>query len=615
VRWLFVQVFTIFFRVLALAIVITRGILTMSRYLLLIAFILIFIISLLLILNTTMSEADLILTNGVVYTVDAKNSVVEAVAIAGDRIVGVGTSKEIQNKFQSKDVLDLHGEAVYPGFIDAHVHLLGFGVSMMILNLRGTNSIEEIQRMVAQRVKSNKPGRWIRGRGWDQNRWAVKSFPVHQDLDKVAPNTPVYLTRIDGHATWVNKAILELAGITKSTKDPPGGKIMRDKEGNPTGVLIDNAQDLISAVMPPPSEEEVEEAVTRAVTEWPKFGVTSVQDMGVGLKLIELYKKFIDEGKFPIRNYVAAGGESDAWDYYLHHGPEIGYGDNHLTVRSVKLYADGALGSRGAALIEPYTDDPGNRGLTLMSSEQIVAVAESAVVKGFQVCIHAIGDRANTIVLDAYEKAFGGKSGKERRFRVEHAQILSESDIPRFERLGVIPSMQPTHCTSDMYWAEARLGPVRIRRAYAWRSLLNTGVIICGGSDVPVESPNPLLGFYAAITRQDVDGLPRDWNDVQKYFQLSAEGIKDTSAFNGGWYASQKMTREEALKAFTIWAAYGAFEEDLKGSVEVGKLADLVVLSRDIMKIEPREIPDTQVLMTFIGGKPVYEREKPVAFK
>jgi predicted amidohydrolase YtcJ len=585
----------------------------MSQYRVLFIFIFVFLLSLFLFLNVTEREADLILTNGVVYTVNSKNQVAEAVAVRGDRIIGVGRSSEIRKKFKSKDVLDLQGKAVYPGFIDAHVHLIGFGVSMMVLNLTGTNSISEIQDLVADRVRSTKPGQWIRGRGWDQNRWRLKDFPTYRALDLVAPNNPVYLIRIDGHATWVNKSVLDLAGITKSTEDPPGGKIMRDKNGTPTGVLIDNAQDLISSVIPPPTEEEITEAITRAVSEWPKYGITSVQDMGVGLKVIELYKKLIDAGKFPIRDYVAVAGESDAWEYYIHHGPEIGYGSDHLTVRSVKLYADGALGSRGAALIEPYSDDPGNRGLTLISAAQIQAVAESSLAIGFQVCTHAIGDRANTFTLDSYEKAFRGKSGEPYRFRIEHAQVLAESDIPRFKKLGVIPSMQPTHCTSDMYWAEARLGPKRIRGAYAWRSLLNTGVVICGGSDVPVESPDPLPGFYAAITRQDAEGRPKDWRDVQKYFELSSEGITDTSAFNGGWYANQRMTREEALKAFTIWAAYAAFEEGLKGSIEVGKLADLVVLSNDIMKVAPREILDTSVLMTFIGGKLVYERGKPVA--
>ncbi|MGA9365655.1 MAG: amidohydrolase [Bacteroidota bacterium] len=585
----------------------------MSQYRLLFMFILVFLLSLFLFLNVTEREADLILTNGVVYTVDSKNQVAEAVAIRGDRIIGVGTSKEIQKKFKAKDILDLQGKAVYPGFIDAHVHLIGFGVSMMVLNLSGTNSIGEIQHLVAERVKSTKPGQWIRGRGWDQNRWPSKDFPTYRDLDPVAPNNPVYLIRVDGHATWVNRSVLDLAGIMKSTEDPPGGKIVRDKSGDPTGVLVDNAQDLISSVMPPPTEEETTEAITLAVSEWPKYGITSVQDMGVGLKVIELYKKLIDAGKFPVRDYVAVAGESDAWEYYLHHGPEIGYGNNHLTVRSVKLYADGALGSRGAALIEPYSDDQGNRGLTLISGAQIQAVAESSLVSGFQVCTHAIGDRANTFTLDSYEKAFHGKSGEPYRFRIEHAQVLAESDIPRFKELGVIPSMQPTHCTSDMYWAEARVGPKRIRGAYAWRSLLNTGVVICGGSDVPVESPDPLLGFYAAITRQDAEGRPKDWHDVQKYFELSSDGINDTSAFDSGWYANQKMSREEALKAFTIWAAYGAFEENLKGSIEVGKLADLVVSSKDIMKAELKEILDTSILMTFIGGKLVYDRGKPVA--
>lgn len=587
----------------------------MARLRLLFLFIIVLLISFIVFLQTTKREADLVLTNARVYTVDTDNSIAEAIAIRGDRIVGVGSTAEILKKFRSKNVIDLNGKPVYPGFIDSHVHLLGFGSSMMILNLVGTTSLEQIQQLVAERVKSSKPGQWIRGRGWDQNDWPRKDFPTHRDLDEVAPNNPVYLARIDGHATWVNKKVLEIAGITKETEDPPGGKIIRDKDGNATGILVDNAQGLISKHIPPASDEEVEEAVYRAVTEWPKYGITSVQEMGVGLKTIELYKKFIDEGRFPIRIYVAVDGESDALEHYFRHGPELGYGKNHLTVRSVKLVADGALGSRGAALIESYSDDPGNRGLTRFSMDEIVAVAESSIAKGFQLCTHAIGDRTNTITLDAYEKAFRGKSGERYRFRIEHAQVLTQEDIPRFKRLGVIPSMQQIHCTSDMYWAEERLGPKRIRGAYAWRSLLNTGAIICGGSDVPVEHPNPLFGFYAAISRQDPQGRPKGWQDVQRFFQLSPEGMTDTTAFENGWYVGEKMTREEALRSFTIWAAYGAFEENLKGSIESGKLADLVVLSKDIMTIEPLEILKTEVLFSFIGGKIVYERPAPIAVR
>jgi predicted amidohydrolase YtcJ len=587
----------------------------MARFRMIVFFLLVFLLVLVIFVNRTEREVDLILTNGVVYTVDRDNSIAEAVAISGGRIAAVGSTSGIVRKFKPRHSIDLEGKAVYPGFIDAHAHLLGLGASLKTLNFVGTTSLHEVLNMVRERAISARPGAWIRGRGWDQNDWPVKNFPTHEDLDRVAPSNPVYLIRIDGHATWVNKRVLEIAGITRNTEDPPGGRIIRDKAGNPTGILIDNAQALISNYIPEPSEEEVAEAIKLAVDACVKFGLTEIHDMGVGLKVIEKYKRFIDEGRFPIRIYVAADGLSDAWEYYAKHGPEVGYGNNHLSVRSVKLVADGALGSRGAALIEPYSDDPGNRGLTRLSFDQIFGVSRTAAEKGFQVCTHAIGDRGNTIVLDAYEKAYAGRERPDLRFRVEHAQVLAESDIPRFKKLGVIPSMQPTHCTSDMYWAEARLGPKRIRGAYAWRSLLNTGVIICGGSDVPVESPNPLLGFYAAITRQDDEGRPKNWRDVQKYFVLSSEGITDTSAFEDGWYADQKMTRDEALKAFTIWAAYGAFEEELKGSIEPGKLADLVVLSEDIMKIEPREIPKTEVMMTFIDGKIVYEREKPIAAK
>ncbi|MEK6570922.1 MAG: amidohydrolase, partial [Bacteroidota bacterium] len=350
----------------------------MARHRLLVSFIVVLFLTFLVFINATEREVELLVVNGLVYTVDQSNSTAEAIAISAGKVVGVGSSSEILKRFKAKDVLDLQGKAVYPGFIDAHVHLLGLGASLMTLNLVGTTSAEQVTRFVGDRVKAAKTGTWIRGRGWDQNDWRVKEFPTHQLLDKVAPNIPVYLIRIDGHASWVNRKVLELAGITKETEDPPGGKIIRDKTGNPTGVLIDAAQGLIAKVVPQPSDEEVEQAIKLAANECLRYGLTSVQDMGVGLKVIEMYKKLIDRGLFPLRNYVAAGGQSGAWEYYLKHGPEMGYGNNHLSVRSVKLVADGALGSRGAALLEPYSDDPGNRGLTLLSSEEISAGAESA---------------------------------------------------------------------------------------------------------------------------------------------------------------------------------------------------------------------------------------------
>ncbi len=319
----------------------------------------------------------------------------------------------------------------------------------------------------------------------------------------------------------------------------------------------------------------------------------------------------LENKKLPIRVYAAIGGDGDLWQRFLSTGPFSDFHRHLLTVRAVKMFMDGALGSRGAALIEPYSDDPGNRGLTVNSIEEIRNVASDALAHGFQMCTHAIGDRANNIVLNAYEEALQQNPARahDARFRIEHAQVLDPLDIPRFKKLGVIPSMQPTHCTSDMRWAEARLGPVRVRGAYAWRSLLDDGNIIPGGSDFPVESPNPLLGFYAAITRQDRNGIPRNAEDIARSFQLSADGIKDSSVFNNGWYADQKMTREEALRAFTIWGAYAEFAEKEKGSIEKGKLADLVILSKDIMTIPPIEILSTSVVASIVGGKVEYSAE------
>ena len=333
--------------------------------------------------------------------------------------------------------------------------------------------------------------------------------------------------------------------------------------------------------------------------------------MGVDEEDYSAYRELLESNRLPIRVYAAIGGDGDLWQQFLLTGPFIDSHRHFFTVRAIKMYIDGALGSRGAALIAPYSDDPGNRGLTVNSFEALRMVVSEALAHGFQVCTHAIGDRGNNIVLNAYEQALqqNPSGARDARLRIEHAQVLDPLDIPRFKKLGIIPSMQPTHCTSDMRWAEARLGPERVRGAYAWRSLLNDGNIIPGGSDFPVESPNPLLGFYAAITRQDQNGIPRNAEDVVRSFQLSAEGIKDSSAFTDGWYAGQKMTREEALRAFTIWGAYAEFAEKEKGSIEKGKLADLVVLSKDIMTIPPMEILSTNVVAAIVGGKVAYSAD------
>lgn len=552
--------------------------------------------------------ADTLYVNGTIYTMDGNNSVAEALAVRGDKIVMVGSLAHVRDRVKARQEVDLDGFTVFPGLIDAHAHVISLGIARITVDLVGAASESEAAERVRARARETDPGTWIRGRGWDQNDWPTRRFPHHSVLDRVAPNNPVYLIRIDGHAAWVNKAALEAAGITRETPDPPGGKIIRDASGEATGVLIDEAKSLVTSVLPPPSLKEKEEALETTIRECLSYGLTGVHDMGADMEELDLYRKFADEGRLGIRIYASIGGIGETWDRFREIGPVVGYGDNRLTVRSLKLYIDGALGSRGAALIEPYADDPDNRGLTMIADEDLNKAIGDALQAGFQVCTHAIGDRGNNIVLNAYERGLHEFPRADHRLRVEHAQILSPDDIPRFKKLGVIPSMQETHCTSDMYWAEARLGPDRIKGAYAWRSLRETGVVIPGGSDFPVEHPNPLFGIYAGVTRQDHAGIPRNAEDVRRMFQMSASGITDPSNFDGGWYAAQRLTREEAVRSFTSWAAWAGFEEDIKGSLETGKLADFIVVSKDLMTIPAQEILRTEVVMTIVGGQEAFRR-------
>jgi len=560
-------------------------------------------------------SADELYVNGRIYTMDEEDSQAEAFAVRGGRIVAVGSSEELQASVRAKQTVDLQGKTVLPGFIDSHAHLMGLGLAKMTIDLVGSASEAQIAALVAERVRKSAQGQWVRGRGWDQNLWPLKRFPSYQILDKVSPENPVLLIRVDGHAAWVNRKAMELAGISRQTPEPAGGTIVRDASGNPTGVFVDNAMGLITRIVPPPTEQESEEALKLAIRECLKFGIVSMHDMGVDIEDIERYKRLIDRNEFSFRVYAAVDGPGETWDRFMGRipseyskGPIRSYGDHRFSVRAFKLYVDGALGSRGAAMLEPYSDDPANRGLTVTDEKSLRQSVEEALAHGFQVCTHAIGDRGNNIILNVYETVLKERPAPDARLRIEHAQILAPEDIPRFKQLGVLPCMQPTHCTSDMYWAEARVGATRIRGAYAWRSLLETGVIIPGGSDFPVESPNPLLGIYAAITRQDALGRPRNADEVKAQYQISAEGVRDPGAFEGGWYASQKMTRLEAIRAFTTWAAFAGFQEKLLGSLERGKLADFVVLSNDIVSISPPEILTTVVEKTFVGGREAYNR-------
>jgi predicted amidohydrolase YtcJ len=532
---------------------------------------------------------SLLIVNGQIYTADSSQPVAQAVHIQHGRIAAVGpTSRILEQASAGTPVIDLYGKTVVPGFIDAHGHLQNLGRSLQQIDLTGLDAFESVVDAVAARARETAPGTWILGRGWDQNRWPGGEFPVHNALSEASPDHPVYLVRVDGHAALVNAAALRLAGISNDTPDPQGGRIHRDAEGFPTGVLIDRARGLVSRLIPPPGETERIRAHQLAVRECLQFGITTVHDAGVDGETLDLYTRLADEGRLGLRVYaLIAGNDRATVQRYFESGPVIGRGDGFLTVRSVKLMSDGALGSRGAALLEPYADDPGNTGLMILGFDAIRTFTVSALEAGFQVSTHAIGDRANRTVLNAYEIAMREVPRKraDARLRIEHAQVLSPADIPRFRELDVIASIQATHATSDMYWAEARLGPERIKGAYAWRKLLKQNARIANGSDFPVESANPLLGFYAAITRQDAAGQPE-----------------------GGWYPEEVLTRDEALRSFTIDAAFAGFEEKEKGSISPGKWADLVVLSRDIMQIPPAEILETHVEITLIGGRVAYRR-------
>lgn len=538
-------------------------------------------------------DNSVVLVNGRIYTGNEDNDVVQAVYVHRGKIAAVGDTAAILRKSTpGTQVIELGGRTVVPGFIDSHGHLINLGLSLSNIDLVGTKSYEEVIDRVREGMQGVEPGAWIVGRGWDQNDWPEKAFPTHEELSAVTPNNPVVLTRIGGHATLVNAEAMRLADLTSDTVAPEGGRIIRDDNGVPTGVLIDRASALVNLRIPSVTKDEKRRAIRKAINHCTSLGITTMHDAGVPKEDIELYKEMIGFLRFNFRVYAMLRAsrfeEFQSFTQFLQEEPIIGYGQDQLTVRAIKVMADGALGSRGAALLQPYSDEPESRGLMVTSPEQLKLITNIATLQGYQVATHAIGDAANSVVLDAYAEAKRSRGApRDPRFRIEHAQVMQPSDIRRMGKLGVIASIQATHATSDMPWAETRIGPKRIKGAYAWRTMLDAGVHLANGSDCPVESADPLLGFYASITRQDHSGNPR-----------------------GGWYPEQRLTREEALHSFTLGGAYAAFEEDIKGSLEVGKWADLVVLSKDIMTIPPQDILSTRVLITMIGGKIVYRRGK-----
>lgn len=530
--------------------------------------------------------ADLIVLNAKVYTADANRPVAEAFAVRGGRIAFVGSARGALALVGPRtERLDLAGRTVIPGMVDAHAHVLGLGQALRTVDLVGTRSYDEVIARVVERARTARPGEWIRGRGWDQNDWADTRFPTHQALSRAVPSNPVYLTRVDGHAALVNAKALELAQVATATTDPAGGRFIRDSGGTPTGVLIDAAQGVVGRVIPPASRAELQAQTLAAIAELNRWGLTGIHDAGVNAEGIAVYEGLAREGRYSLRNYVMIRENDSTLDAFMRRGPQNALYDGRLWIRAIKLSADGALGSRGAALLEPYSDDAGNMGLITTPMERVKSVAARALRSGFQLNVHAIGDRANRLVLDQIEAALREVPVADHRLRIEHAQILHHQDIPRFAQLDVIPSMQGSHQTSDMYWVPNRLGWARSVGAYTWRSLLNTGVVIPNGSDLPVEASNPLISFHSFITREDADNFPP-----------------------GGWFPEQRTTRQEALWSMTLWPAYAAFMENESGTLTAGKFADFVVLDRDIMTVAPEEILKTSVVMTVLGGRVVYRR-------
>ncbi|HNT49742.1 MAG TPA: amidohydrolase family protein [Cyclobacteriaceae bacterium] len=547
------------------------------------------------------TPADLIIKGGTIYTVEAGNPTVEAVAVSGDTIVYAGNMAGLsQYQDEQTKVIDLAGKTMTPGFIEGHGHFMGLGYAELNLDLMNVTSYEEMVEKVKEAVAKAQPGQWIIGRGWHQDKWTkkpekqIKGFQTHHLLSAASPNNPVFLSHASGHAGFANAKAMQLAGVNQLSVEQlgknlgEGGEILLDELGNPTGLFNERAQSLITQHIPDDTPETYERALELAMAACLRNGITSFHDAGVSRESIELFCKFKAAGKLNTRLYVMLTGFNSELLYeWFRKGPEVDP-DNLLTIRAIKLNCDGALGSRGAWLLEPYSDRPEFSGMPTLSMDTVLKISREGLKYGFQVCSHAIGDRANREILDRYEIAFSeNPAATNHRYRIEHAQHLHPDDIPRFGKLGVIPAMQAIHLSSDRPWAIERLGEKRIKEgAYMWQSLLKSGAVIVNGTDVPVEPINPIASFFASVTRQTLKGEPE-----------------------GGYEPAEKMTRGQALRSYTLDAAYGAFEENSKGSIKPGKLADFVVFNKDLMTVPDTEILSTEVSMTILGGKILYEKK------